>query len=80
MKQNYNSHVKQYEYLWTEYSALPWSDKKNLFDRKFKRVNTLSNHIGMIKDVFCATVSVPIVDFIIKDMFYLGDDEHLRNR
>lgn len=47
MKPSYDLHVKQHGDLWTEYSALPESEKETIFDRKVKRVNKLANNMDM---------------------------------
>jgi hypothetical protein len=75
LKQNYDSHMKQHSELWTHYSALSNQEKKTFFDGKEKLVNTMHAHMDTTKDAIKFTISLPIVDVIVKDLFYRDEDQ-----
>jgi hypothetical protein len=47
------------------------------FNSKFKRINTMHMYIDTNQNTICFTISLPIVDVIIKELFYCDDDQIL---
>ncbi|CAM6010655.1 unnamed protein product [Sphagnum balticum] len=77
IKQHYLSHLKQHVETWEEYNELSIDDKKVYFNDKVKRINTMHMCINTNQDAICFTISLPIVDVIIKELFYHDDDQIL---
>ncbi len=70
-------HLKQHAETWEEYNELFVEDKKVYFNDKVKCVNTMHMYIDTNQDTICFTISLPIVDVIIKELFYRDDDQIL---
>ncbi len=47
------------------------------FNSKVKRINTMHMYIDTNHDAICFTISLSIVDVIIKELFYCNDDQIL---
>jgi hypothetical protein len=71
------SHLKQHAETWEEYNELFVKRKNAYFDDKVKRINTVHMYINTNQGTICFTISLLIVDIIIKEMFYHDDDQIL---
>jgi hypothetical protein len=69
--------LKQYVETWEEYNELFVNDKKTYFDGKVKHANTMHMHIDTTQDAIYFTISLPIIDVIIKEMFYRDNNQIL---
>ncbi|CAM6031650.1 unnamed protein product [Sphagnum compactum] len=77
IKQYYLSHLKQHAETWEEYKELSVDGKKVYFNGKVKRANTMHMYIDTNQDAIHFTISLPIVDVIIKELFYRDEDQIL---
>jgi hypothetical protein len=77
IKQHYLSHIKQHAETWEEYNELSVDGKKVYFNGKVKRINTMHMYIDTNQDAIRFTISLPIIDIIIKELFYRDDDQIL---
>jgi len=75
IKQYYLSHLKQHAETWEEYKELSVDDKKVYFNGKIKRANTMHMYIDTNQDAIHFTILLPIVDVIIKELFYHDEDQ-----
>jgi hypothetical protein len=75
IKQHYLSHLNQHVETWEEYNELFIDDKKVYFDDKVKCANTMHMYIDTSQDAICFTISLPIVNIIIKELFYCDDNQ-----
>ncbi|CAN5953532.1 unnamed protein product [Sphagnum jensenii] len=64
---------------WEEYNELSIDSKKVYFDGKVKRANTMHMYINTNQDAIRFTISLPIVDVIIRDLLYHDDNQILAN-
>jgi hypothetical protein len=77
IKQHYLSHLKQHAETWEEYKELSVDSKKVYFNGKIKCANTMHMYIDTNQDSIHFTISLPIVDVIIKELFYYDEDKIL---
>ncbi len=70
-------HLKQHVETWEEYKELSVDSKKVYFNGKVKRVNTMHMYIDTNQDAIHFIISLPIVDVIIKELFYRDEDQIL---
>jgi hypothetical protein len=77
IKQHYLSHLKQHAETWEEYKELSVDGKKVYFNGKVKRANTMHMYIDTNQDAIHFTISLPIIDVIIKELFYRDEDQIL---
>ncbi len=79
IKQHYLLHLKQHVETWEEYNELSIDDKKVYFDGKVKCANTMHMYIDTNQDAIRFTISLSIVDVIIRELFYHDDNQILAN-
>ncbi len=60
-----------------KYNELFIDDKKVYFNGKVKCVNMMHMYINTNQDAIHFTISLPIIDVIIKELFYRDDDQIL---
>ncbi|CAM6016739.1 unnamed protein product [Sphagnum balticum] len=77
IKQHYMLHLKQHVEIWEEYNELYVDGKKVYFKSKVKHANTMHMYIDISQDAIRFTISLPIVDIIIKELFYYDNDQIL---
>jgi hypothetical protein len=74
IKQHYLSHLKQHAETWEEYNELSINDEKVYFISKVKCVNTMHMYINTNQDAIHFIISLPVVNTIIKELFYCDDE------
>ncbi len=77
IKEHYLLHLKQHVEIWEEYNELSIDSKKVYFNGKVKRINTMHMYIDISQDVIHFTIALPIINVIIKELFYCDDDQIL---
>ncbi|CAK9195794.1 unnamed protein product [Sphagnum troendelagicum] len=77
IKHHYLWHLKQHAETSEDYNELSIDDKKVYFNGKFKRINTMHMYIDTNQNSIYFTISLPIIDVIIKELFYCDGDQIL---
>ncbi|CAK9250170.1 unnamed protein product [Sphagnum jensenii] len=77
IKEHYLSHLKQHAETWEEYKELSVDSKKVYFNSKVKHANMMHMYIDTNQDAIHFTISLPIGDIIIKELFYRDEDQIL---
>jgi len=77
IKQHYLLHLKQHAKTWEEYNELFVDDKKAYFNDKVERANTMHMYINTNQDTIRFTISLPIINIIIKELFYHNNNQIL---
>jgi hypothetical protein len=77
INQHYVSHLKQHAETWEEYNELFVNGKKAYFNDTVKRANMMHMYIDTNQHAIRFTISLPILNVIIKELFYHDDDQIL---
>ncbi len=67
--------MKHHAETWEEYNELSVDGKKAYFDGKVKRTNMMHMYIDTSQNVIHFTISLSIIDVIIKELFYYNDKD-----